>query len=113
MYPEYVSRYHGKSRARLFSVCGAELTDSTGLITSPNYPNNYPHERECVWTIAAPDGNQVLLNVTDFLLESHASCAYDFLEIRYTTKFLPQHQVKSVKVLVKILISNTKIHVSI
>lgn len=64
------------------TVCGAELTDSTGVITSPNYPNNYPHERECVWTITAQDGNQILLNVTDFRLESHASCAYDFLEIR-------------------------------
>ncbi|XP_052697133.1 cubilin-like isoform X2 [Crassostrea angulata] len=64
------------------TICGAELTDSTGVITSPNYPNNYPHERECVWTITAQDGNQILLNVTDFRLESHASCAYDFLEIR-------------------------------
>ncbi|XP_061178089.1 cubilin-like [Saccostrea echinata] len=64
------------------TICGSELTDSTGVITSPNYPNNYPHERECVWTITASDGNQVLLNITDFVLENHANCQYDFLEIR-------------------------------
>ena len=66
-----------------FPVCGNALTDQTGLITSPNYPNNYPHNRECVWTITANNGNQILLNITDFRLETHANCAFDFLEIRY------------------------------
>ncbi|XP_071156308.1 cubilin-like isoform X2 [Mytilus edulis] len=64
------------------TLCGNPLTDRTGLITSPNYPSNYPHNRECVWTITANDGNQILLNVTDFELERHDSCTFDFLEIR-------------------------------
>ncbi|XP_021357124.1 cubilin-like [Mizuhopecten yessoensis] len=64
------------------TICGGTFTTSTGIITSPNFPDNYPHQRECVWTIIAPMNIQVLLNVTDFQLESHANCMFDFLEIR-------------------------------
>ncbi|WAR06690.1 CUBN-like protein, partial [Mya arenaria] len=63
-------------------LCGQALTDSTGIITSPNYPSNYPHQRDCTWTIAAPEGNQILLNFTMFSLETHPRCNFDFLEIR-------------------------------
>ena len=28
-------------------------------------------------------GNQIILNVTDFELESHPNCNYDYLEIRF------------------------------
>ena len=64
------------------SVCGQDLTSSTGMIMSPNFPNSYPHQRDCTWTITAPEGNQILLNFTDFALESHPNCNYDYLEIR-------------------------------
>ncbi|XP_060075561.1 cubilin-like [Ylistrum balloti] len=64
------------------TVCGRSLTTSTGVITSPNFPDNYPHQRDCIWTIVAPSNIQILLNVTDFQLESHTNCMFDFLEIR-------------------------------
>ncbi|CAH1775425.1 unnamed protein product [Owenia fusiformis] len=64
------------------TLCGGDLTDETGLITSPNYPNNYFHSRECEWTIVLSQGKQILLNITDFIMESHSSCNYDYLEIR-------------------------------
>jgi len=65
------------------AVCGNTLTQPTGMITSPNYPSTYPHQRECEWTIIAPQGMQILLNVTDFAIERHFQCNYDYLEIRY------------------------------
>lgn len=61
-------------------MCGGELTGSSGIITSPNYPLAYPRGRVCEWTIVAPSGQQILLNVTDFALEPY--CANDYLEIR-------------------------------
>ncbi|XP_041372182.1 cubilin-like [Gigantopelta aegis] len=64
------------------TLCGSTLTDLTGVITSPNYPGNYPHQRECVWIITVAMGNQILLNVTDFSMEFHTNCQYDYLEIR-------------------------------
>ncbi|CAG0918336.1 unnamed protein product [Notodromas monacha] len=64
------------------SVCGGEFYSETGMIRSPGYPYGYPHNRECVWTIVAPPGRQVYLNFTDFEIEAHQNCEYDFLEIR-------------------------------
>ncbi|XP_053408750.1 cubilin-like isoform X2 [Mercenaria mercenaria] len=64
------------------TLCGSAYTDLTGVITSPNFPDGYPHQRECTWTITAPEGNQILINVTDFNLENHPNCNYDYLEIR-------------------------------
>ena len=52
------------------------------MIESPNYPDAYPHSRACEWRITVPNGRQVLLNVTDFSIETHTDCAYDYLEIR-------------------------------
>jgi len=64
------------------TVCGGELRDNIGLIRSPNYPGNYPHNRQCEWTIVMPTGRQILLNITDFIMESHPTCRWDYLEIR-------------------------------
>ncbi|XP_063840877.1 cubilin-like isoform X1 [Scylla paramamosain] len=52
-------------------------------ITSPGYPNNYPANVECVWTIAAQigtDSDQVHLWISDFELED-GSCRSDSLRI--------------------------------
>ena len=53
-----------------------------GVIQSPNFPNGYPHGKQCVWTINVQKGQQILLNITDFNLEAHQECRYDYLEIR-------------------------------
>ncbi len=66
----------------LSSVCGSDEQADTGVITSPGFPENYPHSRQCEWRITVGSGRQVLLNVTSFGLESDSNCAYDFLEIR-------------------------------
>ena len=44
--------------------CGGILT-SPGVITSPNYPNNYDHHDSCAWLIQAPEGSQVKVGHTD------------------------------------------------
>ncbi|XP_071811335.1 uncharacterized protein [Apostichopus japonicus] len=47
-----------------------ELTEASGLIQSPDYPNSYPHNQDCVWTITLPsEGNAVLLVFEEFALE--------------------------------------------
>ncbi|PVD35988.1 hypothetical protein C0Q70_02958 [Pomacea canaliculata] len=63
------------------TACGRNMASSTGVITSPDFPNNYPHNRDCVWVITVGAGNQIQLNFTTFNLEQHARCQYDYLEI--------------------------------
>ncbi|KAK4871991.1 hypothetical protein RN001_016115 [Aquatica leii] len=64
------------------SACGGRFFTSTGVIKSPFYPKDYPSNRECIWIITVPSGQQILLNVTDFQLEPYPGCTYDYLEIR-------------------------------
>ena len=39
--------------------CGANLTGSSGIIQSPNYPSNYPDASNCEWTITV-DSSAIL-----------------------------------------------------
>jgi cubilin len=57
------------------------LIGATGSFTSPDYPNPYPHRRECIWTITVATGMSVELTIEDFDLESHSECRYDVLEV--------------------------------
>ncbi|XP_071787824.1 cubilin-like isoform X2 [Asterias amurensis] len=64
------------------TVCGGELNQDTGVITSPNYPDEYPHNRQCTWVISASSGRQINVNFTDFDMEQHVDCLYDYVELR-------------------------------
>ncbi|XP_066539114.1 cubilin [Hoplias malabaricus] len=61
--------------------CGGELNAPTGTISSPNYPNLYPHSRVCHWKITVPSGRRVTLTFNDLRLEDHGSCVFDYVEV--------------------------------
>ena len=42
-------------------ACGGEFTDNSGQLTTPNHPNNYPNNKNCIWKITVPDNAQVSL----------------------------------------------------
>ncbi|XP_032366699.1 cubilin [Etheostoma spectabile] len=62
--------------------CGGTFTDSEGIIISPNWPNNYAHNRQCIYLIRLPVGEKVALNFTHMNLEIHSSCTFDYVEVR-------------------------------
>ncbi|CAG9862752.1 unnamed protein product [Phyllotreta striolata] len=65
------------------AVCGGELTiDSEDHLESPNYPDEYRENIECIWKLTVPKTYQVALRFQSFDLENHDNCAYDYLEIR-------------------------------
>ena len=60
-----------------------------GLIISPNYPNDYPHNLDCEWVISIMTQRKILLNITDLQFEGGANCENnDYLEIRYVIYIL-------------------------
>uniref|UniRef100_A0A8K9V7L3 CUB and Sushi multiple domains 2 n=1 Tax=Oncorhynchus mykiss TaxID=8022 RepID=A0A8K9V7L3_ONCMY len=59
------------------ALCGGNLTGPTGLILSPEYPEPYPHGRECDWTVSVTPDYVIALNFNQFSLEP----SYDFLHI--------------------------------
>ena len=52
------------------------------MLTSPNYPNNYPSSLGRTDIIEVDEGLVVALKFTAFDIESHSTCAYDHLTIR-------------------------------
>ncbi len=61
---------------------GGPESGGGGQLASPNYPEDYHPNKECVWRIRAPEGFQVALRFQSFEIENHDSCVYDFIEVR-------------------------------
>ncbi|CAH1176432.1 unnamed protein product [Phaedon cochleariae] len=65
------------------AICGGDLfIDSEGHLESPNYPEEYQPNKECIWRITVPENHQVALRFQSFDIENHDSCVYDYVEIR-------------------------------
>ncbi|XP_018410010.1 PREDICTED: astacin-like metalloendopeptidase [Nanorana parkeri] len=61
-------------------VCRTLLSDSSGSLTSSNYPNNYPGASRCLWLIRIPS-NLVFLQFSAFDVQATQGCASDYLRI--------------------------------
>lgn len=68
-------------RAHYEGMCGGDL-DTMGILQSPNYPDEYRANKECIWRITVQPESQVSLTFHAFEVEYHDNCAYDFVEIR-------------------------------
>lgn len=63
-------------------TCGqTDITGMSGTLSSPNYPDDYPHNLLCEWTITIPDGQHIRVNITDFFIQKTSSCSADSLEV--------------------------------
>ena len=58
------------------------MSGDNGQISSPNYPNKYPVNMTCRWTISTIAGTRILINFTDFKVEKNKKCLYDYLVIK-------------------------------
>ncbi|XP_065201859.1 protein tolkin-like isoform X3 [Planococcus citri] len=66
------------------TVCGGDIfiDEESGRLESPNYPDDYQPNKECVWRITAPENYQAALKFQSFEIENHDNCAYDYVDIR-------------------------------
>ena len=76
--PTAPTRVEGFCPAYYKSARSYTVNTSSGIITSPNYPNMIPLNAECVWKIVVADGKRVkfVINTLDLW------CDYAFLELR-------------------------------
>lgn len=63
-------------------ACGGIYNYAKGTISSPNYPNNYFRDSECIWILKSSIGNRIVLNFIAFELEEDEFCNEDYVEIR-------------------------------
>uniref|UniRef100_A0A8B9N9X7 Cubilin n=1 Tax=Accipiter nisus TaxID=211598 RepID=A0A8B9N9X7_9AVES len=64
------------------SSCGGTFHMDRGAFNSPGYPEPYPLNTECVWTILSSPGNRLQLSFITFQMEDSSGCSKDYLEIR-------------------------------
>lgn len=70
--------------------CNRTIRMDSGVIESPNFPNDYPNNLDCAWTIVVTKGNRINMQFSHFYLENDNQfhnetnehiCKYDYLEI--------------------------------
>ena len=62
------------------SPCGGILTGPTAVITSPNFPANYPNNVTCLWLLRFSPGSQIELRTAAFSLDT--DCQADNVTVR-------------------------------
>ncbi|KAM4726936.1 enteropeptidase [Anableps anableps] len=60
--------------------CGGpfDLWEANSTFSSPNYPHSYGNMANCLWTLHAPEGENIQLHFLDFDVEA----TYDMVEVR-------------------------------
>lgn len=71
----------GHSCGSFADVCGGVLTGLSGVLTSPEYPSNYPSSMECRWVIRASGPAAIKLVFMDFQVEDSEGCPYDYVAV--------------------------------
>ena len=55
--------------------------DRPSILSSPGFPERYPDNAECTWTIQAAPGNYVQLEITHIDIEGQGATCYDSVEV--------------------------------
>ena len=78
-----VWNYDGRQLFFCFVVCPhLILNETSGVITSPNFPLNYPENQICSWQIIARKGKRVKLVIQRLTVQYCRACSCDYLEIQ-------------------------------
>lgn len=82
---KYVSQHPNNQgfAASYEAICGGHLNIINGnRIESPNYPQFYLPNKECIWRLSTATNSQVAIEFSTFDLEPHINCRRDFVEVR-------------------------------
>ena len=57
------------------------MRGDTGVLMSPNYPNNYNANDDCGWLLEVDNTHVVQFQFEDFDVEPHSNCSYDYVAL--------------------------------
>ncbi|XP_012136673.2 cubilin [Megachile rotundata] len=77
----YAARGFNASYRSVPITCGGKFTTDTGVIFSPNYPQNYPHKLNCEWLIQVDKNYVVRVTFEDFDVEDSKNCTDDYVAV--------------------------------
>ena len=69
-------------------VCGGRIFESRGMLTTPNYPGDYPPSQTCEWIITVLPGRTIKVNFEGFQIQTQndVTCPDDYLIVSYHNK---------------------------
>lgn len=47
----------------LAAVCSGEITDSAGVVLSPNWPEPYGRGQDCIWGVHVEEDKRIMLDI--------------------------------------------------
>ena len=59
----------------------AENIPASNVVKSPNYPENYDNKKHVNVTLEVASGSIIELSFTDFDIEPHTNCSYDYVQV--------------------------------
>lgn len=71
------------------AACGGIIGKLFGFIESPNYPGNYPNNRECIWKIKPGKKRRILVIIPEIFLPQEDKCG-DKLVMRQSSEYIIQ-----------------------
>eukprot|EP00794_Sanderia_malayensis_P016911 gene16911-18617_t len=72
--------------------CGMTLLNATsGSLQSPSYPNSYPNNLNCSYSLEISDRHAIVLTIHYINIEYGSSCQYDALEVHDSAKLLGRY----------------------
>ena len=66
-----------KRKVRAESFPPVRLSSASGVLSSPNFPQNFPTEQQCAWEIVGPPGSRISVAVDEIDIPNTA-----FLQVR-------------------------------
>ncbi|XP_010084569.1 PREDICTED: deleted in malignant brain tumors 1 protein-like, partial [Pterocles gutturalis] len=60
--------------------CGGSISNSSGMLQSPSYPESYPNNADCMWEIQVENNFRVILTFRDIEMQG-GRCQYDYVEV--------------------------------
>ncbi|XP_025082101.1 low-density lipoprotein receptor-related protein 4-like [Pomacea canaliculata] len=83
MTASYLVTSSSTSEPTKLPACGGVYNASSGFITSPLYPRQYPPDQDCVYIINATIGYRITVLFLNFeVLDGSQGCTHDYLQIR-------------------------------
>ncbi|KAI3354045.1 hypothetical protein L3Q82_018600 [Scortum barcoo] len=85
-YPGFRAKVSQVPRGSKALTCNGHLTGERGTFSSPNFPNYYPPQTRCEWSITVDPGKVVKVTFRKFLLsksglENSKDCWKDYVEV--------------------------------
>lgn len=53
------------------AVCSGEITDSVGVVLSPNWPEAYDKGQDCIWGIHVEEDKRIMLDIQVYVFTFH------------------------------------------